>query len=120
MLVVLVIIYATWVPKPMPYEDLPKIQHIDKLIHAVMFGGLTGALLFDYHRNDPRRHQLTWRIIVAVACCVAAFGIVDEMVQGLLNIGRPSDPWDILANCGGILIAVFTAPPLITAIFRKN
>ena len=46
-LVVAVIIYATWLPDPVGAEELPKIPHLDKLIHAVMMGGLASALMFD-------------------------------------------------------------------------
>ena len=115
-----VIIYATWVPHPLPADDIPPIPHIDKLIHAIMLGGLTGALMFDYHRADPRRRPLTPRIIAAFTAAAMAFGAVDETVQGLLPIGRPSDPLDLLADWAGSLIAAFTAPAAIRAIFRRK
>ena len=123
MLVVAVIIYATWVPKPVPDDSIPPIPHIDKLIHAVMFGGLAGALMFDYYRSKIFRNGrplLTWRAIIAFACGAAAFAVVDEVVQGLLDIGRPSDPLDLLADWFGILVAVLTAPPLLRRIFAKK
>lgn len=122
-IVVAVIIYATWIPKPLADYSLKGIPHIDKLIHAVMFGGLAGAAMFDYYRQrvgNPLGHrQLSFRVILAVSCLVAAFGVVDETVQGLLDIGRPSDPFDMLANFTGILVAAFVAPPVIRSVVRN-
>lgn len=123
MIVVGVIIYATWLPHPLADKSLPTIPHLDKLIHAVMFGGLAGAMMFDYHRArmaDGRHRPLSTRVVLAFACGAAAFGVVDEVVQGLLSIGRPSDTLDMIADWAGIVVAVFAAPPVINAIFRKK
>ena len=51
MLVSVVILYATLVPDPVGVDDLPSLPHVDKLIHAVMFGGLTGAVAFGFVRS---------------------------------------------------------------------
>ena len=120
LIVIAVIIYATWIPKPIPYEDLPGIPHIDKLIHAIMFGGLLAAVMFDYHRCSPRRNRLTSGAILVFAAGCSVFGVVDEVVQGLLAIGRPSDFLDIIADWVGIAIAALTAPPVINAIFKDR
>lgn len=119
-IVVIVIIYATWFPEPVPYNDIPSIPHIDKLIHAIMFGGLTGALMFDYYRARPSYSRLRYRVIIAISSSVAAFGVFDEVVQGFLGIGRPSDVIDILADCVGILVAIFIAPPVIKYLIGKK
>ena len=119
-LVVLVILYATWVPRPIDYDSIPPIPYIDKLFHAIMFGGLAGALMFDYFRAAPKERKLSLRVVVLVCCSSAAFGIFDEMVQGWLDIGRNSDVADIFADCVGVLAAAFIAPPVVRAIFRKN
>jgi len=118
-IVVTVIIYATWFPDPVGAEELPKIPHIDKLIHAIMTGGLAGALMFDYHRACPHRRVLTCKVITAFTAASMAFGLVDEVVQGLLPINRPFDQFDMYADWLGCLIAAFTAPPVIRSIFKK-
>lgn len=82
-----------------------------------MFGGLAGAVMFDYHRYLPQRHPLGRRVILAVCIATALFSIVDEGVQGILPIGRPSDAADLLADWFGIIIAAAVAPPLIRRLF---
>lgn len=118
-LVVLVIIYATWLPQPLPDSDMPSIPHIDKLIHAVMMGGLAAALMFDYYRSSPHR-RLTFRHIVRFTLIAAAFSVIDEFVQGILPIGRPSDTLDLLADWLGCIIAALTAPPAIRAVVKRR
>lgn len=116
-LVTAVIIYATWVPKPIDPADIPPIPHIDKLIHAVMMGGLLGALLFDWRRAD-RSRRLGLRTVIVFASAVAAFSVVDEIVQGLLPIGRPSDPLDLLADWAGVALSAWLSPPAVRACLR--
>lgn len=118
LIVLTVIIYATWVPQPVDPDDIPSIPHIDKLIHAVMMGGLLGAIAFDYKRQE-RRHMLTLKVVAMMTAGVMMFGMVDEIVQGLLPIGRPSDPWDLVADWAGTLVTALTAPPAVNAVVGR-
>lgn len=112
-----VIVYATLVPHPMPAAMMPGIPHIDKLIHAIMFGGLAGALMFDFYRSG---HRLTLRAILRFAAAVAIFGALDELAQGLMGLGRASDFWDLMADWFGVIVAIFTAPPVIKALIKRQ
>lgn len=113
----LVILYATWLPHPVDPADLPPFPHFDKLIHAVMMGGLLGAVLFDERRSGRR---LTRRLVTWSAVAVAVFSVVDEVVQGLLPIGRPSDWLDLAADFAGIAVAMVAAVPAVNFIFRRS
>lgn len=117
MLVVCVILYATWLPGELEPSSLPKIPHIDKLIHAIMFGGLTGALLFD-RRRSGRKNTLYG--IFKFAAWVVAFAAFDEWMQDQLPIGRSSDVWDFRSDLIGILVAILIAPSVINAIFKNK
>lgn len=118
MIVVAVIIYATWIPHPIPDESIPSVPHVDKLIHAIMFGGLAGAIMFDNYRNGRRPNSLGRHSIYKVVILAAFMALVDELVQGILPIGRPSDFLDLLADWAGIIIAAATAPPVIRRILH--
>lgn len=119
MIVVGVIIYATWYSHPLPEEEIPAIPHIDKLIHAIMMGGLTGAVLFDYRRAD-RTRRIGRKTVVIVSLSVALFAVVDEIVQGLLPIGRPSDYVDLLSDWVGVLVASLTAPSAVRGVLKSR
>ncbi len=114
-----VILYATLTPDPLGDETLPLIPHADKFVHAVMMGGLTGAILFDLRRRD-RRERLGAKIVIAVGAGVLIFALADEWLQGQIGIGRPSDPYDGLANAAGVLVAMFTAPAAVRAVLQAK
>lgn len=113
--VVLVILYATWVPRPIDPNTLPPIPGIDKLIHAIMMGGLAGAILFDRRRAN-RKLQFTNHVVARVCIGVMIFSAFDEFVQGMLPIGRPSDVLDLLADWGGAIIGCVLAQPAINMV----
>ena len=110
--VVCVILYATLTSNPMGDTSLPPIPYIDKIIHAVMMGGLLGTFAFDWQRANPDK-RLTPSFLWAVFGCVLAFGIADELLQDYIDNGRSGDPYDFLADCVGAAIAVYLAPPVI-------
>lgn len=114
-----VVLYATWLPQPVDPDTIPPIEGIDKIIHAVMMGGVAGAVMFDYKRAD-RRRVLSHRVVAVVTVAVMLFGVVDETVQGLLPIGRPSDWLDLMADWIGTLAAAFLAPVAVNAIMRRR
>lgn len=120
-LVVAVILYGTWLPAPIGEEPVALIvlPYADKWIHAIFGGGLAASLLFDYMRARPgmRRPGLTAMFVVMMG--VMAFMAVDEAVQGYLPIGRPSDFADLLADWGGALVGLLTAPAAIAAVLRR-
>lgn len=120
MAVVAVILYATLAEHPVPDNDLPLIPHIDKLIHVIMMGGLTGALAFDYQRARRAASVLTVRVMLTIALGVLIFSAVDEILQSALTAERSGDPLDLLADAVGILVALPTAPPVIRRILHVN
>ncbi len=116
-LVVCAILYATLNDDPVGADELPPIPHLDKLIHAVMFGGLFSALCFDYYRS---RHRLATGIMLCFAAASVCAGCLDEIAQTLLENGRSGDPADFAADCVGIAVAWFAAPPAIRRVVRNR
>lgn len=116
MIVVAAILYATLNSDPVGADDLPQIPHLDKLIHAIMFGGLFSAIMFDRMRSHCS-DSLAIRIMIAAVCVVC--GAVDEIAQNAADNGRSGDIYDFYADIAGIIVAFFAAPPAIRAVLRK-
>ena len=116
-IVVCVILYATLNDDPVGADELPAIPYLDKYIHAIMFGGLFSALCFDYYRAGK---SLTTRIKLIFAVATAISGGLDELWQGALENGRAAELLDFAADSAGIIIAYFTAPPVIKRVLRKH
>lgn len=121
-LVVAVILYGTWLPAPMGEEPVALfvLPYADKWIHAVFGGGLAGAVVFDYMRARPGLRRPGLAVLMSVLMAVLAFMAVDEAVQGYLPIGRPSDFADLLADWGGALLGILTAPAATAAVLCRR
>lgn len=116
-----VVLYATLWPDPAMAHDLPAIPHLDKLIHAVMLGGLFGAIVFDIMRRQRREGLpvgISSRRLVFLALALMVFGVVDEALQALLTDTRSAEFLDLLADWTGIWVAFFTAPPAVRKVLR--
>ena len=112
-----VVLYATLCSDPLADSSMPPIPHLDKLIHAVMMGGLYGAIVFDRQRSD-RSRPLTRRFIYLLAAAVIAFGALDEVAQVAMGLGRSGDLYDLAADCSGVAVAFFTAPPAVRKVLK--
>lgn len=112
-----VVLYATLCSDPLGDSSMPPIPHLDKLIHAVMMGGLYGAIVFDRQRSD-RSRPLTRRFIYLLAAAVIAFGALDEVAQVAMGLGRSGDLYDFAADCSGVAVAFFTAPPAVRKVLK--
>lgn len=117
LIVIGLILYATLSSDPTGDVSI-EIPHLDKLIHAIMMGGLVGAIAFDYKRAE-RQRQLTFRFMSTVAAYVMAACIADELAQAYLTDSRSGDVLDLLADWAGVWVAVFTAPPAVNRVLRK-
>lgn len=116
-LVIIVVLYLTCWPDPLPSETIPIFPGADKLFHAIMFGGIVGALDFDYFRVH---RVLPYSIKLCFAFCAIALGAVTELIQSIEIIGRSCDFFDFCADIVGVLIAFFSAPPVIRSLFKNS
>lgn len=116
-LTVLIVLYGTLFPDPIGTEDMPVFPGYDKLIHAIMMGGIASAIMFDYRRSG---RSLSTRYVLVVGVWVTVFAVADEFVQHLVAPNRTFDVLDILAGVAGVVIASVAAPPVINRIFRRK
>lgn len=112
-----VILYATLSSDPLPDTELPPLPYLDKLVHAIMFGGLCGAWFFDIYRSGARL-TVAKRLLVAAICVV--LGGLDELMQLALTDNRAADILDWGADILGVAVAYFAAPPAVRAVVRKR
>ena len=47
MVVLIAIIYLTLFPQPLGENEVHLFEGADKIVHFIMFGGLTGTFIFD-------------------------------------------------------------------------
>lgn len=106
LIVVVTILYLTLLPQPLGEEEFPLFEGADKVVHFIMFGGLTGTFIFDRWRLSK---ALTLKRALFAAFCSALFGALIEWLQSIMGLGRAgNDIFDALANTLG----AFTAVPI--------
>ena len=118
-IVVAVILYSTLASDPTPDMDMSLFPHFDKLIHAVMFGGLAGALAFDWRRAH-RDERLSGGRMLAFCIAATLFGAAVELAQDAMHNGRSADWLDLAADAAGAAVAFFTAPKATAAVLKKK
>lgn len=101
----LAILYLTLYPDPLP-DDTPELfPGVDKVVHALMFGGLTLVVLLDCQRLAARREKkwqpLSGSFVWSVAFISAFSGGVIECLQWIMGLGRGFEIGDILADTTG-------------------
>lgn len=114
-----VVLYATLCSDPLGEQEMPMIPHLDKLIHAIMMGGLFGAIVFDRQRADKTK-RVSRIYLNTLAVALMAFCILDEIAQTAMGLGRSGDILDLAADWTGIAIAYLSAPTVVRKVLRMN
>lgn len=102
--VVCLILYLTLLPRPLGEEEIFLFPHADKVVHLLMFGGLTGTVLYDRWRTG---RPLGWKGALIVATLSSLFGVLVEILQSAMHMGRSgNDILDIAADVAGAYAAL--------------
>jgi len=82
-----------------------KLNTSDKVIHAFFYLILTivWLLYFYFNNKSPLKNSK----IFIISSVFFVYGIIIEVLQGVLPYKRSADIKDVLANAVGILIAIF-------------
>lgn len=111
------VLWLTLASKPLG-DDAPKLfDGADKIAHALMFGVIAAAVMYDWQRSGPRR-CLSAAAIVVIAIGTALFGAATEWMQDAMHVGRSFEWGDMAADAAGALVAAliaFKLHPLSTA-----
>ncbi len=86
------VLVMLWSPPPPPPPVI--IPHFDKYMHFALFLGIGLAWWFARLRG-------VWIVGAGIV-----LGVVTEVVQGSLPWPRTPDAWDVVADAGGLLVAL--------------
>lgn len=99
-----VILYLTLYPDPFGDEELPLFPGADKIVHGLMFFGLTLCMLFDYMRQRGWK-MLSLPAISLISLIGMGIGIGIEYLQEAMDMGRGKGFWDMAADAFGAISA---------------
>ncbi|OQB29375.1 MAG: VanZ like family protein [Bacteroidetes bacterium ADurb.Bin174] len=95
-------------------EPDPKFTHTDKIIHFVMYAGLTVVLMHEYYR-DEKSDKSNRKFLLICLSFPLFIGLFTETLQGVLVYYRDGDIYDMISNSFGVL-----AGWSIFAFFKKK
>lgn len=105
-IVLVAVLWLTLSPNPLPDSDVEFFQGADKVVHALMMGGLSAVLIIDFRRRRPRHgHVVSASEVIVAGIGLTLFAAIDEWAQGAMGLGRTSDIIDFWADIIGIGIA---------------
>lgn len=118
-LALLFIFYLTLVPRPLPDTNI-KIPGLDKLVHAIMFGVLAFVACIDMaRRNRSHIKSLSISTIIIISVIVAFIGLLIEILQQLMQLGRGGDLLDFIADIIGIIIASIITVNFLNSLINR-
>ena len=92
-----------------PGNQVPKIPTFlewlspDKFVHVVIFGVLSFLVLYRNRQQYLKRnHRFT--IVVIVVLLTATYGLITELLQYYVFIGRNGNVFDFIANAIGAFL----------------
>jgi len=100
----------------LPASDIPKLKtfpYFDKMVHIIMYAGLSYLMLWNLSENSSKRKYL------GTFCFVFGWGFLMEIIQGISNMGRSFELIDIIANTSGIILGFITWVFLTKYVKRK-
>ena len=103
LLTVLAILWLTLAPRPLGDDPPQLFEGADKIVHGIMFGGLTAMLLLDWQRKHFWREE-KWLRALIYAVGASLFGIFIEFAQASMGLGRGLEVSDMIADTIGSFI----------------
>ena len=97
------ILYLSFAP-PSTFDKIPTVENEDKLVHFLMYGGLSFTLMFDFLIHQKPKYRLWLFILIGMLCPIFMGGIV-EIIQPLYFAPRSGSWGDFAANTTGVLLS---------------
>lgn len=91
----------------LPSSDLPKVNlpaGTDKVVHLAIYLGF--AFLWQLYLFRKNGKLSRFHILMLLVGSLL-YGIIIEVLQGLLTTSRSPDIWDVAANMVGTLLGIF-------------
>lgn len=103
LLTTLVILWLTLMPDPLGDNTPILFPGADKVVHALMFGFLTVMILTDFSRKRGWR-AAGRKTVAASALFSSLMGILIEVLQKVMDLGRGFEIADMMADITGAVI----------------
>jgi len=116
--VVLCILYLSFAP-PSTFKEIPtfEIKHLDKIVHLLMYAGLTFILVYDFQKYQKTGTKSLTFILNCLLFPIILGGLV-EILQEQFFAPRTAEWGDWLSDIVGVLIG-WLAMNLLGKLIKK-
>lgn len=98
-----VILYLSFTP-PSTFEKIPSFENEDKLVHMLIYFGLTCMLIFDFKKAVGTTRVNFNKFLIACFVFPVFLGGIVEIIQPRLIYPRTGSWFDWLADIAGVLL----------------
>lgn len=114
------ILWLTLAPQPLPDTEISLFEHADKVVHALMFGGMVFAMVFDVRLWCYRQRKVCddKKTVLMISIVVSIYGGVVELLQTAMCLGRGGDIVDFFADIIGVVMSVYLSPRVVAWLLR--
>lgn len=102
--VVMLVLLSPKSSMPSGWLGLFNFTNGDKVVHLLLFFFLNLAYLYDYTKfRSPHHTRLPKELALTMVACT--IGLITEMAQLAMNLGRSFDNYDVIADAAGAFLA---------------
>lgn len=102
--IIALILWLTLSPNPTGDIKVTFWDGFDKVAHGIMFGFLTLTVLLELMKKIHWNHVMM-PLVALVAFLSSIFGLIVEIAQRAMGLGRTFEIYDMLADASGAMIA---------------
>ncbi|MEI8085197.1 MAG: VanZ family protein [Paludibacter sp.] len=100
--VIVCILYLSFAP-PSTFKKIPTFDNEDKLVHLLMYAGLSAMLIFDF-RNHKKENNICSSFVLACLLFPAFLGGLIEILQPRYFAPRTGSWGDFIADILGVFV----------------
>lgn len=102
-LVIGCILYLSFT-SPSTFKEIPKFENEDKLVHLLMFAGLTSMLIYDLNQQVKYKHKASLASVMICILFSIFLGGAIEILQPMYFAPRTAEWLDWFSDIGGVFL----------------
>jgi len=102
------ILYLSFAP-PSTFNGVPSFTYEDKLVHLLLYSGLTFILIFDFHKRNKHINIKSLPFLFICIITPILLGGLVEILQPIYFAPRTAEWFDWFSDIAGTLLGLFSA-----------
>ena len=121
---IICILFLSFAP-PTDFQGIPSFENEDKLVHLLMYAGLTSMLIFDFRLAVLNFNLKSFRFIFFCLVFPTLLGGIIEILQPMYFAPRTASWFDFISDSIGVFVGLIfmnVFKNIVTKIFysKKN